>query len=331
VGYTVAVVVLAAGVPLFLCMPPWNDVTLHDMVVRTILRGGVVYRDVFDTNLPGIDWCMALVRAVFGWSYEALRAVDLFVIGASVAVLCGWVRRCGGTGYAVAWFVAAAALFYPFLSEFSHVQRDPWMLLPAIVAARLRLKRVRGKSTRDPTPLLPSVKPTPPGPPSLKGGGETKSAEEHPALSSASSSSPPPFREGGGVGLTNARERAEAESSFSPPPFREGGPGGVGSCTVREDAAAHIRLPSSSPPLAAVPRVHGRLHPLAAAYRLDVLPAVRALLAADRLRMTDLFDAVPTRFFEANELAHLDPDFRALRNVNTPEEYAAALRELDRP
>ena len=123
-------------------MPPWNDVTLHDMVARTMLRGGVHYRDVFDTNLPGIDWAMAAVRALFGWSYEVLRAVDLLVIGGIVAALCGWVRRCGGTGYAVAWFVAAAALFYPFQSEFSHVQRDPWMLLPAALAARLRLRRV---------------------------------------------------------------------------------------------------------------------------------------------------------------------------------------------
>ena len=45
-GWAVAALALLAGVPLFLCMPPWNDVTLHDMVVRTILRGGVPYRDV---------------------------------------------------------------------------------------------------------------------------------------------------------------------------------------------------------------------------------------------------------------------------------------------
>lgn len=128
-------------------MPPWNDVTLHDMVARTILRGGVQYRDVFDTNLPGIDWSMAAVRYCFGWSYEALRAVDLVVIGAIVAVLGAWVRRCGGTGYAVAWFVAAAALFYPFQSEFTHVQRDPWMLLPAVVAAWLRLKQTERAGT----------------------------------------------------------------------------------------------------------------------------------------------------------------------------------------
>ena len=138
-------------------MPPWNDVTLHDMVARTMLRGGVHYRDVFDTNLPGIDWSMAAVRYLLGSSYEVLRAVDLLVIGGIVAALCGWVRRCGGTGYAVAWFVAAAALFYPFLSEFNHVQRDPWMLLPAVIAARLRLRKV--------------IQPLPPAPSPSKGGG----------------------------------------------------------------------------------------------------------------------------------------------------------------
>jgi hypothetical protein len=112
------------------------------MAARSILRGGVHYRDVFDTNLPGIDWAMAAVRWLFGWGYEALRAVDLAVIAAAVAVLCGWVRRGGAPGYSVAWLVAAAALFYPFTSEFNHVQRDPWMLLPAVIAARLRLRRV---------------------------------------------------------------------------------------------------------------------------------------------------------------------------------------------
>src|SRR3954463_12100385 len=86
-GWAVAALVLVAGVPLFLCMPPWNDVTLHDMVARTILRGGVLYRDVFDTNLPGIGWWRAGIRYLFGWSYEVLRAADLLVIGATVAVL----------------------------------------------------------------------------------------------------------------------------------------------------------------------------------------------------------------------------------------------------
>ncbi|HSQ58574.1 MAG TPA: hypothetical protein VLM40_22830, partial [Gemmata sp.] len=141
-GWAVAALALVIGVPLFLCMPPWNDVTLHDMVVRSILRGGVVYRDVFDTNLPGIDWAMAAVRAAFGWSYEVLRACDLLVIAAEVGLLLGWVRRAGGASYSVAWLAAAAALFYPYTSEFCHVQRDPWLLLPALIAARMRLARV---------------------------------------------------------------------------------------------------------------------------------------------------------------------------------------------
>src|SRR5262245_11727615 len=149
-GWLVALAALAAGVPLFLCMPPWNDVTLHDMAVRAMLRGGVHYRDVFDTNLPGIDWAMAGVRFAFGWSSEVLRAVDLVVIAAEAWLLLGWVRRAGGAGYTVAWLAAAAALFYPFTSEFNQVQRDPWMLLPALAAARLRLARAMN-AERPPT------------------------------------------------------------------------------------------------------------------------------------------------------------------------------------
>ena len=71
-GSLVTLFVLAAATPLFLCMPLWNDVTLHDMAVRSMLRGGVHYRDVFDTNLPGIDWLMAGVRFAAGWRSEAL-------------------------------------------------------------------------------------------------------------------------------------------------------------------------------------------------------------------------------------------------------------------
>ncbi|MFO0822339.1 MAG: hypothetical protein U0792_04360 [Gemmataceae bacterium] len=141
-GWVVTALTLLAGVPLFLCMPPWVDVTLYDMAARSILRGGVYYRDVFDTNLPGVTWVMASVRFVFGWSYEALRVFDLLVIAAEVALLIVWVRKAGGSAAAAAWFAAAAALFYLGTSEFNHIQRDPWMLLPALVAARLRLSRV---------------------------------------------------------------------------------------------------------------------------------------------------------------------------------------------
>ena len=82
---------------------------------------------------------------------------------------------------------------------------------------------------------------------------------------------------------------------------------------------------------ASAPRTGGRLHPLAAAYRVGVLPRVREMLAADRLRMTDLLDAITTVVIDAENLAGIDPDLRSLRNVNTPDEYAAALRELNLP
>jgi molybdopterin-guanine dinucleotide biosynthesis protein A len=72
---------------------------------------------------------------------------------------------------------------------------------------------------------------------------------------------------------------------------------------------------------AAVPRVDGYFHPLAAAYRVSVLSAVLELLAADRLRPAYLFDAVPTRVIEPHEL----PDLESLKNLNTPEDYAAAV------
>ena len=39
---------------------------------------------------------------------------------------------------------------------------------------------------------------------------------------------------------------------------------------------------------------------------------------------------VPTRVIEPHELADVDPEFASLRNLNTPDEYEAALRELAR-
>jgi molybdopterin-guanine dinucleotide biosynthesis protein A len=72
---------------------------------------------------------------------------------------------------------------------------------------------------------------------------------------------------------------------------------------------------------AAVPRMEGHYHPLAAVYRNGVLPVVNELLAADRLRLTDLFDRVPTRVVDASELV----DWDSLKNVNTWGEYRSAI------
>jgi molybdopterin-guanine dinucleotide biosynthesis protein A len=76
-----------------------------------------------------------------------------------------------------------------------------------------------------------------------------------------------------------------------------------------------------------VPRVGDYHHPLAAVYRVGVVAAVERLLSENRLRPVFLFDAVPTRVVEAAELADADPSFQTLRNLNTPEDYEAALGE----
>jgi molybdenum cofactor guanylyltransferase len=77
-----------------------------------------------------------------------------------------------------------------------------------------------------------------------------------------------------------------------------------------------------------VPHVEGYHHPLAAVYRLRVRDAVAGLLRENRLRPVFLFDSVPTRVLGPEELCDADPGFRSLRNLNTPEDYAAALSEL---
>jgi molybdenum cofactor guanylyltransferase len=76
----------------------------------------------------------------------------------------------------------------------------------------------------------------------------------------------------------------------------------------------------------AIPFVEGFHHPLAALYRRPtILPAIEALLAADRLRPVFLMEAVRTRVIEADELRAVDPELRTLRNLNTLEDYQRAL------
>jgi molybdenum cofactor guanylyltransferase len=76
-----------------------------------------------------------------------------------------------------------------------------------------------------------------------------------------------------------------------------------------------------------VPLVGAYHHPLAAVYRLEVLDAVRKLLSGNCLRPSFLFDAVPTRVAQAEELSDVDPAFETLRNLNTPEDYEQAVRD----
>ena len=56
----------------------------------------------------------------------------------------------------------------------------------------------------------------------------------------------------------------------------------------------------------------------------DRPPVARAHLAAGRLELRGLLDAVYTSYFEPDDLAGVDPSGRALTNLSTPEDVARA-------
>jgi molybdopterin-guanine dinucleotide biosynthesis protein A len=76
---------------------------------------------------------------------------------------------------------------------------------------------------------------------------------------------------------------------------------------------------------AAVVRVDGRLHPLAAVYRTSLVANIDELLGSGRSALLDLITQSNVRLVEPGELADLPSPLTSLQNVNTPEEYAAAL------
>jgi molybdopterin-guanine dinucleotide biosynthesis protein A len=78
----------------------------------------------------------------------------------------------------------------------------------------------------------------------------------------------------------------------------------------------------------AIPFVEGYHHPLAALYRrAAVLPAIEALLVADRLRPIYLMEQVRCRVLTADELRSVDAELKTLRNLNSPEDYQRAVQE----
>jgi molybdopterin-guanine dinucleotide biosynthesis protein A len=81
----------------------------------------------------------------------------------------------------------------------------------------------------------------------------------------------------------------------------------------------------------AVMEIDGFPHPLSAVYRRDTLPHVESLLAQDKLRPVFLFDAVRTRRVQPEEMIPVDPELHTLRNLNTREDYLAALSEAGFP
>jgi molybdopterin-guanine dinucleotide biosynthesis protein A len=74
-----------------------------------------------------------------------------------------------------------------------------------------------------------------------------------------------------------------------------------------------------------VPRWQNRLQPLHAIYKRKVLPLLDEQLARGQLRPVSLFDRVRTRTIDEEEIRRFDPEGESFFNMNTPEDYAAAL------
>lgn len=74
-----------------------------------------------------------------------------------------------------------------------------------------------------------------------------------------------------------------------------------------------------------VPHWQGRLQPLHAVYRRRVLPMLKEQLDGGELRPIFLYQKVSTREVHEGEIRDFDPEGLSFLNMNTPEDYEAAL------
>jgi len=77
---------------------------------------------------------------------------------------------------------------------------------------------------------------------------------------------------------------------------------------------------------AVMPEVDGLLQPLHAAYRRRCADVLAAMAAGGERRLTALASRVAVRRVGEAELRRLDPELQSVFNVNTPADYAQALR-----
>jgi hypothetical protein len=157
-GWLALAALLILALPLFLCMPLCNDVTLYDLAARNVLRGGTHYRDIFDTNLPGMVWLHLALRGLLGWSWPVLRLVDFFVVCGIAGLLVRWLRPLGMEGAAAVWWIVLVFVFYLSTSELVHCQRDVWMLLPALGGMWLRQRQLEELAGSTPAPLRLAIR-----------------------------------------------------------------------------------------------------------------------------------------------------------------------------
>ncbi|HTW87021.1 MAG TPA: molybdenum cofactor guanylyltransferase [Candidatus Binataceae bacterium] len=81
---------------------------------------------------------------------------------------------------------------------------------------------------------------------------------------------------------------------------------------------------------AVIARVGGRLQMLHAVYRRRCLGALDAMAARGERRLHTIVDQIRARIVEEAEMRLIDPRLESFCNVNTPEDYRAALTAISR-
>jgi molybdopterin-guanine dinucleotide biosynthesis protein A len=89
-----------------------------------------------------------------------------------------------------------------------------------------------------------------------------------------------------------------------------------------------LALGQDPPPDVVMPMVGGKAQPFHALYHSRTLPAIRAQLARGERMAIGFLSKVNARFVDEEEMRVVDPDLHSFVNVNTPEEWAAALELL---
>ncbi len=75
-----------------------------------------------------------------------------------------------------------------------------------------------------------------------------------------------------------------------------------------------------------VPYWEERYQPLHAVYRKSLLPLLKEQLERGELRPIYLFDKIRTRRIDAEEIKPFDPEGLSFLNMNTPQDYQAAVK-----
>jgi molybdopterin-guanine dinucleotide biosynthesis protein A len=109
---------------------------------------------------------------------------------------------------------------------------------------------------------------------------------------------------------------------------RAGGPAFVCGCDMPFLSPPLIRYMAALAPGVdvVIPRHDGEFEPLHAIYTPACLEPIRRCVERQG-RSIDIVHEVRARVVEASEVRRFDPDLRSFLNVNTPEEYAQALKE----